>query len=272
LHDAGAPVSLRRYGQQVWAHREFAMMVPLGQLRARSQDTVLGRAWYLLNPLLLIGVYYLIFEVALGIEERGGVEDFLPFLTVGVITYAYTRGTVQSGATSILSNRRLVHTLGFPRVILPFGVLVAQTSTHLYAAAAMLLLVLPMGVTPTWRWGLLPVVVALHAVMNLGLALFAARLTFHFPDVANFLPFALRLGLYASGVIIPINATLIPASGLRTVLQTNPLYTIIDVHRQLILDAPLDARSWVLSVVWAGLFLVVGLQYFRRAESRYSNA
>ena len=271
LFDVAAQPRLRAYLRQLWAYREFAITIPLGQLRARSQHTSLGRAWYLLNPLLLIAIYYAIFEVVLGIESRRGVPDYLPFLTVGVIVYSYTRSTVQSGATSLTASQRLVRSLRFPRTILPFGVMVAQTSTHLYAIAVLLVALIPMGQFPSWRWLLLPVALLLQGTINLGLTMYAARLTFTFPDLTNLLPFMLRLGLYVSGVLIPINAELITNDLVRTILQLNPIYNVLEIHRQLLLGYPHDAWPWIASVSWAVLLLVTSSIYFRAAEDRYAS-
>ena len=270
LSEVDTRLSARRYLSAMWSHREFALTVPLGQLRARNQDTTLGRAWYLINPLLLISIYYLIFEVMLDIESRGDVEDYLPFLTVGVIAYGYTRGSVQAGAESIVRNRRLVGSLSFPRAILPLGALIGQTSAYLYALAAMSIAVLFMGQHPGWGWLLLPVALVVHGVMNLGLALFAARFNFHFRDFGNFLPYILRLGLYVSGIILPINANLVEHDLLRWLLQANPLYNVVEMTRQTVLGDPFIARHWWLGAGWALTLVLVGFAYFRRAEARYS--
>ncbi len=271
LRTVGYQGGMRSYLAELWSHREFAMTVPMGQLQARNQDKVLGRAWYLLNPMILVGIYYLIFQVILGIEERRGVEDYLPFLTVGVIAYTYTRSTVQFGSNSLVKSRRLVQSLSFPRTILPLGSAIAQTATYLWATGAMLGLVLLMGVRPGWSWLLLAPALVVHGMMNLGLALFAARFTFHFADFSNLLPFLLRLGLYVSGVLIPINADLIPNDALRWTLQINPIYNVLEMTRQSVLGTPLVARTWLLGTAWAVLLLAGGFAYFRRVEDRYSS-
>lgn len=207
--------------------------------------------------------------MVLGIEERRGVDDYLPFLTVGVIAYNYTRASVHGGALTIVKNRSIVSTLYFPRAILPVSAMIAQTTAHLYAAVPMLVMVLLMGVRPSWTWFLLVPVTVVHLILNLGIALVAARFTFHFRDFEKLLPYALRIGLYVSGVLIPINAELITNDVLRGVLQLNPVYLVIDATRQAVLSSPFDAQSWWGSAVWAALLLVAGLTYFRRAEGSY---
>lgn len=269
LRSLGTRASLRTYLSEMWAQREFAATVPLGQLAAKNQDTVLGSAWNLINPLLLIAIYYFIFGVVLGIEERRGVDDYLPFLTVGVIAYNYTRASVHGGALTIVKNRKIVSSLYFPRAILPVSAMIAQTTAHLYAVAPMLAMVLLMGVRPSWSWLLLVPATLLHLVLNLGMAFFVARFTFHFRDFEKLLPYALRIGFYVSGVLIPINADLITDDTLRRVLELNPVYLVIETTRQAVLPTPVRSATWLAAGAWALGLLVIGFAYFRRAEGSY---
>ena len=271
LSRVGIRLPLRDYLTEVWRRREFTVTVPLGELKAQNQDTALGQLWHLLNPLLLIGIYYVIFGVLLDVEERGGVEAYLPFLIVGVITFNYTRSSVETGARMILKNRKLVRSINFPRAILPMSAMVSETLAHLYAIPVMLvlLLVIDGGPSVSWRWLLLVPVLLVHAAFNLGLGMIVARASFHFRDVRQFLPYALRLYLYGSGVIIPINAALIPQDAPRTLLQLNPMYAIIEMTRETLLGGPIRPHVWMLGTAWALVVLVGGFWFFRRAENEY---
>lgn len=270
LRDAGGPVSVREYLARMWSFRHFMQLVALGRHEARHQSTRLGRLWYLINPLLLILIYYLLFAVVLGIEDRRGVDDYLPFLTVGVITYGFTRSSVHAGALALGRGAALVRSLSFPRAILPLGSVIGQGVPHLYAVVVMLAVLPVMGQAPSVRWLLLPVVLVVQAVLNLGLAFIAARLTFEVPDLVNLLPFVLRLGLYVSGVLVPINEALFPRDGVRWLLQANPVYSVLEMTRQVLLDGPLDAAPWAIGVAWSLVLLTGGFAYFRRNEYRYS--
>jgi teichoic acid transport system permease protein len=269
LRRVGSKLPLRAYLAEVWRRREFAVTVPLGELKAQNQDTVLGQLWHLLNPLFLIGVYYLIFGVILGIEERRGVDDYLPFLIVGIITYDFTRSSMQTGARMIVKNRKLMQSINFPRAILPLSAMVSETLAFLYGLPVMLVLLLIAGVRPSWGWLLIPVVVVVQAAMNLGLAMITARLAFHFRDVQQFLPYLLRIWLYTSGVLIPINADMIGNDWLRRILQLNPMYSIIEMMREAVLGGAIQSRVWIVGPVWALVLLVGGFWYFRRAENEY---
>lgn len=271
LRPIGVKLPMRAYLRELWRRRELAITVPLGELRANNQDTVLGQLWHLLNPLLLVGVYYVIFGVILQVEERRGmdVDDYLAFLIVGVLTFNFTRSSVQSGARMIVKNRRLVQTISFPRAILPASSTVAATVAHLYAIPVMFGLLLLTGARPTAWWLMIVPILITQTIFNLGISLATARFTFHFRDVQNLLPFLIRVWFYMSGVLYPINDELIPQTWLRVLLELNPGYAIVKVSRDAFLDGQVVAASWAAALGWAVLALVAGFWYFRRAESEY---
>ncbi|TVP73564.1 MAG: ABC transporter permease [Nitriliruptor sp.] len=271
LRRVGTRLPLREYLRELWRRREFAITVPLGELRAQNQDSALGQIWHLLNPLLLIAVYYLIFGVLLQVEERRGVDNYLPFLIVGVIVFNFTRSSIQTGARMIVKNRKLVQSINFPRAILPLSAIVSEAIAHLYALPVMLVLVMLVqgGPPPQWTWLLLIVVFVFQTMFNLGISMVVARLSFHFRDVQQLLPFALRLYFYSSGVLIPINIDIIPNPTVVAILQLNPAYLLVEMAREAVLVGPLDPQVWLRGALWSVAMLVGGFWYFRAAENEY---
>ena len=269
LRQVGGHARLRDYLAEMWAFREFAAVLPLGQVAAQTRHTVLGSLWNLMNPLLLVAVYYFIFQVVLGIESRRGIDDYLPFLTVGVLSYNFTRASIQGGALVVVKNRAMLHSLSFPRALLPISGLVGQGVLHLWGVAAMLILLPLMGVRPTWQWLLFPLVLLLHAGLNLGFAFFASRFTFHFRDFERFLPYLLRIGFYGSGILIPIIPEFIANDLLRIILQANPIFMVVDLARQVLLGYPPQPLYALFSTLWVVGLVLFGFVYFRRAEDRY---
>ena len=271
LRRVGVKLPLRAYIREVWRRREFALTVPLGELRANNQDTVLGQFWHLLNPLLLVGVYYLVFGVILQIEERRGmdIDDYLQFLIVGVLTFNYTRSSVRSGASMIVKNRKLVQSINFPRAILPASATVSETLSHFYAIPVMFVLLLLAGGSMYWGWFLIVPILVLQAMFNFGASMAIARLTFHFRDVQNLLPYLLRIWFYMSGVLYPINEELIPWTAMRITMELNPMYAVVKVSRDAFLDGTVDPYMWTVMGTWAVIALLFGFWYFRRAENEY---
>jgi len=268
LRPMGVRPRMRDYLPELWARREFALLVPLGDMRQRSMDTVLGGAWHLLNPLIQAGIYYLLFGVIL--RQRGEVDNYAAWLIVGLFVFAFTQKSVQSSSRIIVVKAQMLRSLNFPAAILPVSVNLSELLAHLPALVVMVGVVLATGVPPAFTWLLLPLLTVLQLVFNLGLSLTVARLTVHFRDMDHLLTHVLRLWFYFSGILFPV--TLAPEGPLRTLLTINPPHTFIAVARGLLLEGRIDGSALGLAAMWTVASLVLGGLWFHRFEGRYANA
>ena len=139
-----------RYLADMWARRDFALAMPLEQLRVAHQDTLLGNVWHLGNPLLTTAVYYFVFGVLLGVDR--GVDNFILWLTVGVFAFGLTRGTVTGGSTSITTNLGLMRAIRFPRALLPVSVVISRLITFGFQLAVIGVVALATGEGMSRRW------------------------------------------------------------------------------------------------------------------------
>ena len=263
----GARPPLGEYLHRLWERREFALLVPLGEMRQRNMDTLLGGSWHVLNPLFQAGIYYLLFGVLL--QQRAGVENYPAWLIIGLFLFGLTQKSVQSSARIIVTKAAMLRSLNFPAGILPISVNLSEMLAFIPAAGVMVVVVLLTGERPALVWLLLVPLVLLQFVMNLGLSLVVARMTVHFRDLDNLLNHLLRMWMYFSGVLFPID--LAPEGWIREVLRVNPPHTFLETARGLLLDGVLDTRSASLAAGWALIAIVVGLLFFHRYEGRYSN-
>ena len=264
----GGRPPLRDYLGMLWARREFALLVPLGDLRQRNMDTVLGGAWHLLNPLFQAGIYYLLFGVLL--RQRLDIDNYPAWLIIGLFTFGFTQKSVQSSARIVVAKVGMLRSLNFPAGILPISVNLSEVLAHSPAVLVMLVVVLLTGEGLTWWWTILLPLVVLQMFFNLGLSLLVARLTVHFRDLDNLLTHILRMWMYFSGVLFPI--TLAPEGWIRDLLVVNPPHTFIAVARGLLLEGRLDAVAAGLASLWTVIVLVTGVLFFHRHEGRYSSA
>ncbi|MPZ87584.1 MAG: ABC transporter permease [Nitriliruptorales bacterium] len=261
----GGRPPLATYLRLLWCHRAFVLTVPLGELRAQHQHTVLGRAWHLLNPILSAAVYYLVFGVVLG--ARTDVVNYPAFLVIGLFVFTYSSKCATAGARTIVTNARLLQSLTFPRATLPVAGVLRETIAQAPMVTVMLALVLLTGERPAWEWLLIVPVYALQALFNIGLSLVAARATFHFRDVEQILPYVLRLWLYVSGVFFA--AERVPAGWARTLFDTNPMQVFLRLARGLLMGTGAAPEQWGAAAAWAGAALVAGFVFFQRREGDY---
>jgi teichoic acid transport system permease protein len=271
LHPLSAVPPTRQYLRAMWARRDFAVALPVEQLRTSHQTTLLGNVWHLGNPLLSVVVYYVVFGVLLNTSR--GTDNFVLFLMVGVFSFGLTSRTVLAGAKSISDNSGLMRAIRFPRALLPISVLISNVLTFAFELSILAGVALVTGEGVSQRWLALPLVLLVHSALNLGGAFVAARLNDSFRDVQQIIPFLFRLGMYASGVMFDIQRYAADGpSWVRTFIHWNPLVQVVQVYRWLFLGTPLDVGAVVRYVAIAGLLLVVGFRFFRSAELRYGRA
>lgn len=266
LIELGRRMPIAAYLRALWNRREFAWAVPMNELRAQNMDTVLGNLWHLLNPLMLVGVYWLVFGAILKVERVPGVP-YIAFLAVGVFLFQYTQKSTIQGAKSIIGNVGLIRSMQFPRAILPLSAVIQETIALLPALVLMLIVVIVAGITPNPLWPLLIVLVALQALFNLGAAFIVARFTDYFRDLQNVLPYIFRLLFYASAIIFP--ASQYVDDDYLVFFDLNPLYAFVTTARDILLEGVFDPLRWASAVVWTAVLLVSGFLYFRAHEHRY---
>jgi teichoic acid transport system permease protein len=256
------------YLRALWRRRDFAIALPAEELKVKHQNTLLGNLWHIGNPLLTVGVYYLVFGVMLGADR--GIDNYLLWLTIGVFVYRYISVGIQEGGRSIVSNVGLVRALQFPRALLPISVVIGNVFTLGFELAVLGALAVLTGEGISMRWLALPFVVAFQTMLVMGGAFVAARLTDSFRDMQQLIPFLFRLAQFVSGVMYPIDRYIANAHGaFRTVLTWNPIAPILDLYRWVLMGTPIDAAATARSGAISVAVLWLGFRYFVAAEARY---
>lgn len=268
LHRVGDRQKLLPYLRDVWQRRDFVIELARSDLRTQNTNTALGNAWHLLNPLILAGVYLTIFGLILGISR--GQDNYVGFLVIGVFIFHYSGKSLRAGARSLTANSDLLRSISFPRGVLPLSKVAAETLMFGPALLTMLAIVTITGEKPTGWWLLLLPVWVVQALFNLGLAMALARLSDHFRDVQQVLPYALRIWLYTSGVFYAVG-DFVEDTSLLLLFELNPMYAFIELVRGALMKGGTDPRLWAVAGGWAALSLVGGFVFFRRREHEYGH-
>lgn len=265
------PVVLRpglgAYLKETWQRRDFAVAIAGGELRGQHMDSVLGSLWHVLNPLLLAGVYYLVFGVLLDISR--GVENYPAFIVIGVFVFHFSQKTIITGAGAVVSNEGLIRSIRFPRAILPLATVVGHSFAFIPAIAVMLAIVLATGEPARPSWLLLAPILALQSVFNLGAALIVARLTDLFRDIENVLPYVFRLAFYGSGVLYA-PSRFVDDPAVLAFFDLNPFFVFVSLARGPLLgEMAIDPLHVAVGVGWTLVLLIGGFAFFRAGEDRY---
>ncbi|MDQ3768926.1 MAG: ABC transporter permease, partial [Actinomycetota bacterium] len=179
------------------AHRYLFEQMVRRELRQKYKGSALGIAWYLVNPLVLMGAYYLLFGV---IFELQRIPDFPLFLMVGLIVWIFFSQSLLSAAPSLLDHGALIRKARFPRETIPASVVAVQAITFVVLLVAVGVVTIVLRGTLDVALLLLPVVLLALLGFVLGLSLAVAVLHAHFRDVAPILSAALLPWFFLSPI------------------------------------------------------------------------
>ena len=242
----------------------------MGNLKARNASTVLGLFWWVLNPLLLGLVYFLVFGVLFAGGSRP--DGYIAYLLSGMFVFHFTNQSMTGGANAILQNAKLLANLKFPRLVLLISSLIESGVGFLASLLVFYAISWPaVGVHPSRYMLLLAVVFPIHILFNLGLSAIVARLAVPFRDINNFIPYVNRLWLYLSPIIWPLSLLDDADPIFRTLVELNPMFHLIELYRTALIGYPaypFQLDDLLLSLAWAVGTFVVGVAGFIRYETR----
>jgi ABC-type polysaccharide/polyol phosphate export permease len=246
----------------------FAQLVRR-ELRRKYKGSSLGVVWYLVNPLVLMGAYTLMFGHVFKLQK---FSDFPIFLMIGLMAWTFFAQSLLFAAESLIEQGSIVRRARFPRETIPAAVVTVQVVTF----AAILVLLTPLslalrGTSAPASLLLLPVLVVLMFAFVLGCALIVAVLHAYFRDVAPILTAALLPWFFLTPIFYQPDKT-IPFVEEHPVLGTllnwvNPIAPFIGAFRSILYYGTAPSLGLIVYVVAAAaLALVGGSAVFRRLE------
>ena len=229
-------------------------------LKADASKLYLGYVWWVLEPLLYVAVFYLVFEVLLDSPRA----DFLTFLMVSKLTFVWFSKSVVHAARSILSAKGLIGRIDLPKALFPIASI--QQSLYKQLAVFALLLVFLLatghGVTAAWLW--LPVIVAVNYLLIAACAMAASALVCVVEDIAMLVSLAMVFLLFSSGIFWALE----PAA-MELLFLVNPIALLLDAYRQVLLAGVAPEVGHLLVLGLLSGITCLALASLMRRTSRY---
>jgi lipopolysaccharide transport system permease protein len=251
----------RKYIELIWLRG-------IGALKADAQNSYLGSVWWVLEPLLLTGLFYLAF--ASGLRGKGSGPEFALFLFCGLLPFKWTASCLNIGANSILSNKGIMAQTYLPKWIFPATINLSMAIRFMFSLAILLALVNYGGYTPSLAWWSLIYVVLFQLIFNLGLSYIFAATTPLLPDLSHLVPLFTTGLLFSSGVFFDINDR---PEDMRAILSLNPFVEILDSYRAVLLRGETLSPLDLIYSGSAGIFaLAVGYLILKLFDRFYPRA
>ena len=252
------------------AYRYLFEQMVRRELRQKYKGSALGVLWYLINPLVLMGAYYLMFGVLFKVAGSDQPQHYPLFLLVGLVVWIFFSQAVLSSAPSLLDQGALVRKARFPRETIPASVVTVQLVTFL----ALLVLIVPVTVAIRGTLHpallLLPLVLACLFAFVLGLALAVSILHAYFRDVAPILSAALLPWFFLSPIFFEprhLDRVSNNTTALFVLDWVNPVAPFIVATRDVIYGGIVpDAKVLAYIFVVGAVSLIGGLTLFRRMQ------
>jgi lipopolysaccharide transport system permease protein len=253
---------------ELWRYRHLFAVLVWRTLKVRYQQTAIGVAWAVLQPLLLTFVFTVIFGLIVRIPTDGG-QPYPVFVLSGLLVWQFVAQSFHQATSSVVGNAHLITHIYFPRILLLLAAITAAFFDLLCVLALMGLFMLGYGVMPSL--GALAFVPAmlLAAASVLGLALWLGALYVPYRDVGHLLPFLTQIWMFVSPVFYPLS--MLPPK-YELVYALNPVVVVVQTSRWAFAGGePPVLRMVAVSCAVAALLLVSGLWFFRRHEGRFAD-
>lgn len=253
--------------KELWEFRELFYFLAWRDIKVRYKQTALGASWAILQPLLSMLIFTLIFGILAKIPSDGlpyPLFAYSALLPWQLFVYALTQSS-----NSLIENARLISKVYFPRLVVPLASVVAGVVDFFIAFSILILLMFYYGVVPTWGVLALPffLILALGAAMSVGLWMSALNVKYR--DVRYTVPFLAQAWMFATPIVYP--SSMIPEAW-RWLYGLNPMAGVVEGFRWALLGT--EILHLPLILVSAGVVvigLVGGLYYFKRMEKMFAD-
>ncbi|OKL48598.1 hypothetical protein BSR28_01980 [Boudabousia liubingyangii] len=259
------------YLKALYRRRFFIRAEARANAFSSTRNMLLGKIWIVLNPMLDALVYGIIFGFLLNTSR--GIDNFIPFLVVGVTFFGFLSKAILSGAGLIRANRNVIKAFLFPRAALVLSTSLKNfyDSIPVLLITLIMIIVLPQGVWPTWKWFLVVPLFFLQTVFGLGLTFLTTYLTDLVPDLKAVINYLMRFVFYASGVFFSVEKLAEDHETVLTVLRANPFFQFLDMARDcLIYDSLPSFGQWMYLLFWTTFMLSIGFLLFWSREVKYA--
>ena len=257
-----APIGWR----ELWDSRELLGFLVWRDVKVRYKQTVLGAAWAVLQPVMTMVVFTVLFGRWAKMPSDG--QPYALFAFAALVPWTFFANAIAAASNSLAGNTHLISKVYFPRLLIALSALGAGLLDLAVALAVMFPLLAWYGIAPTWRMTALVPLTLLAATAAAGVGSGLAALCGMYRDVRYVVPFLMQLWMFASPVIYPLSV--VPARW-RGVVALNPMAGVIDGFRAALLGTPFDGSALASAALVTCALAWAGFTYFRGVERRVAD-
>lgn len=253
--------------KELWDYRELLYFLVWRDIKLRYKQTVLGAAWAIIQPFMMMVVFSVFFGGLAGVPSDGIPYPVFAY-TALLPWYLFAYALTESG-NSLVNNQQLITKVYIPRLLIPLSAVLSGLPDFGIGFIVLLALMLYFHITPTSAVVILPLLLVLVLGTAFGVGLWMSALNVQYRDVRHVIPFVTQFWLFATPVAYP--SSLVPDQW-RLIYGLNPMTGVVEGFRWALLGRINDVGGLVfISCFAVAMLLLSGLAYFQRMEKTFAD-
>jgi lipopolysaccharide transport system permease protein len=252
---------------EIWQHAELLYFLIWRDVKVRYKQTLLGVVWVVLQPLLGVLIFTVIFGKFAQMPSDG--LPYPVFVYAGLVPWTFFATALTRSTNSLVTDAELISKIYFPRLILPLTAILSSLVDFASGLAIVILMALWFGIAPTPALLTVPLFLFLAVMTALALALWLAPMNARYRDVGHTVPFIVQAWMFASPVVYP--ASIVPEQW-RVLYGLNPMAGVIEGFRWALLGntAP-QFGLMATSAAVVAVLTIGGIAWFKRMELTFAD-
>ena len=215
---------------------ELVLFSTYAELRAEAARSYLGLIWWVLEPAMMMGAFWLVFDVIL----KTGGPDYIPFLLIGMTLWQWMKSCITHGGYAIWTNLPMVRQVQLPPLVFPFIAMLSDTVKFFFIFLLLVVILWALGYPPNPAYWALPILFLAIFLAAAGAGFVVAALVPLVPDLRFVIEQVLMVVMFLSGVIFPLGQV---PDELKWLMALNPVAVVMDDARAILMHGQLP--NWV---------------------------
>jgi len=253
---------------ELWRVRGLLLFLVWRDVKVRYAQTALGAGWAVLQPVLTMVVFSLVFGFLARMPSNG--VPYPVFSLAALVPWTYFAGALSNSSNSLVSSTNLITKVYFPRLVIPIAPVIAGLVDFAVSGVVLLLVMFGYGIAPkASALAVVPLLLLAVVLIASGVGAWLAALNIQYRDVKYLTPFLIQVWLYASPVVYPVS--LVPPR-FRGIYSLNPMVGVIEGFRAVLLGTTeVPWHSIGSSLLVGAVLFVSGALYFKRTERVFAD-
>ena len=257
---------------ELYQNRHLIWKLAKNDFKNRYAGSYMGAVWALVQPVVTIAMYYVVFDVIMGVGRPTSADvPYVLFLTAGLVPWFYFSEAIMSGTNSMLEYNYLVKKVVFKISILPIIKIIAATFIHIFFACVLLVIAACYGFYPSLYTVQLVYYSFCMFMLVLGMCYTTCAVMVFFRDLAQIIAIALQIGMWATPILWDMG-TIGPKG--QFIVKLNPLVYIVNGYRSSIMDKVWFFEDFYYTIYFWIFTLVIfgmGALIFKRLKVHFAD-